>query len=410
MCPLAWYASTKTRSSSAKLARLSSIACERLPVNTAYSTVVIASVLLVGLTGMTKPARADLDLGKTGEPVHLRVGYQPDYTQGWSAVVIVAQRLWVKYLPPGSTVEFQSAPNAGPIVAALSDDKLDIGYVGDMPAIASTFRYLPDRGAADIHIVATLGTSQQQCSVMLVSNQAPAFATGLDALRWLDGRVTAAPHGSCTDRFARTAFKKAAVTPKSYLDLTPAAIEAGFRNGKLDGAAIWEPEATRLEFTGAARRAASGNTIDSLDGGFLIMKADLIKKRPDVVRAWLEAELDAQLFLANPANATQVSLLAQSQTENIGRHVLWASLYASAPTVPDGGETRLTFDFILSDRVRKILSDATVMMNGLPNKPAAESKTRPEALDDGLARAVLEARQLTSPVGIVTGRPLADFR
>ena len=64
--------------------------------------------------------------------------------------------------------------------------KQHIGYMGDMPAIASTFKYLPERGGTDIRIVAALGTSKRQCNIFPVKNDAPKFA---DRLRQLsDGR------------------------------------------------------------------------------------------------------------------------------------------------------------------------------------------------------------------------------
>ena len=54
--------------------------------------------------------------------------------------------------------------------------------MGDMPAIASTFKYLPERGGTDIRIVTALGTSKQQCNIFLVKNDAPKFADGLQQL------------------------------------------------------------------------------------------------------------------------------------------------------------------------------------------------------------------------------------
>jgi NitT/TauT family transport system substrate-binding protein len=85
------------------------------------------------------------------------------------------------------------------------------GYVGDTPAIVSTFRILPDRGGTDIRIVATLGTSQQQCNIFLVRNEAPQFKNGKEAVQWMAGKDISSPHGSCMDRFARLAFKQAGI-------------------------------------------------------------------------------------------------------------------------------------------------------------------------------------------------------
>ena len=87
--------------------------------------------------------------------------------------------------------------------------KQHIGYVGDMPAIVSTFRNYPTV-AADIRIVAVLGHRKQQCNIFLARNDAPQFKDGKEAVKWMDGKTRRSPHGSCTDRFARLAFKNRA--------------------------------------------------------------------------------------------------------------------------------------------------------------------------------------------------------
>ena len=353
---------------------------------------------------------ADVDFGQPGGPVKLVVGYQPYYSEAWSGVVVNGKELWKKYLPAGSTVEFQVGLQGANIVNAMTGEKQHIGYVGDMPGIAATFRNLSDRGATDIRIVAALGTSKQQCNIFLVRNDAPEFKSGAEAVKWMDGKTTSSPHGSCTDRFARLAFQKAGITPKSYLNQNIEVITTNFRAGKLDAAVIWEPTATKIAAAGLARRVASGEDFDAVDGGLLIMLNDLIKKRPDVQRGWLEAELDAQLFLSDPKNAEELSKLAESQTEQIDRKVLWAALYGQNPASAGGGDVKIQFDYVLNDRVKKLLGEATAFLNSLPNKPAAEPTIRPEAVDDKVARDVLEARKLKSPVGSIAARPLTDFK
>ena len=355
-------------------------------------------------------AMAETDFGAPGAPVKLVVGYQPYYTEAWSGVVVNGKQLWKKYLPAGSTVEFQVGLQGAVIVHAMTGEKQHIGYVGDMPGIAATFRNLPDRGATDIRVVAALGTSKQQCNIFIVKNDAPEFKNGMDAVKWMEGKETSSPHGSCTDRFARLAFQKAGVKPKSYLNQNIEVITTNFRAGKLDAAVIWEPTATKIVAAGLARRVASGEDFDALDGGLLIMLGDLIKKRPDVQRAWLEAELDAQLFLADPKNSEEVSKLAESQTEQIDRKVLWAALYGENPASAGGGEIKIQFDYVLNERVQKLLGEATEFLHSLPNKPAAEPKMRADAADDKVAREVLAARKLTSPVGTVKARPVTEFK
>ena len=364
----------------------------------------------IGLGLAAQPASAAVDFGKPGTPVKLVVGYQPYYTQSWSGVVMNGKKFWEKRLPKGSTVEFQVGLQGAIIVNAMTGEKQHMGYVGDMPGIAATFRYIKERGGTDIRIIGSIGTSKQQCNVFFVRNDAPKFANGAEAVKWMDGKTVSSPHGSCTDRFARLAFQKSGIKPEKYLNQNIEVITTNFRAGKLDAAVIWEPTASKLEIEGIARRAASGEDFDALDGGFLIALNDLISQRPDVIRAWLEAELDAQLYLLDPKNALEVAKMAEAQTEKIARKVLWASLYGESPKNVGGGEVKNQLEFIVNDRVRKLLDDATAFLYSLDAKPAAAAKVRPEAVMDQTAREVLKARNLTSPLGIIKAQPLAAYK
>jgi len=355
-------------------------------------------------------ARAEVNFGKSGEKIDLVVGYQPYYTESWSGVVNNGKAFWKKYLPQGSTAEFQVGLQGAVIVNAMTGEKQHIGYAGDMPAIAATFRNQRDRGGTDIRIVAVLGTSTQQCNLFFVRNDAPNFASPAEAMQWMAGKQTSSPHGSCTDRFARLAFKKSGIEPRSYLNQNIEVISTNFRAGKLDAAVIWEPTASKIEMAGLARRVASGENFGALDGAFLIMLNDLIKQRPDVVRGWLESELDSQLFLADTKNAGEVARMAEAQTEKMDRKVLWASLYAGAPAEQGGAPVKLQFDYVVTERVQRLLDEATVFLNELPNKPAATPKIRDGGVDDHVAREVLASRGLASPVGVITAQPLSAYR
>jgi len=354
-----------------------------------------ASLLSASLMMASSVASA-VDFGKPGEPIDLVVGYQPYYTESWSGVVNNGMEFWKKHLPEGSTVEFQIGLQGSVIVNAMTGEKQHIGYMGDMPAIASTFRNLPDRGGTDIRIVAALGTSKQQCNVFLVRNDAPEFADGVEAVKWMEGKITSAPHGACTDRFAQLAFEKAGIEPDRYLNQNIEVITTNFRAGKLDAAAIWEPTATKIEKAGLARRAASGEDFDALDGAFMVMLNDLIEQRPDVVEGWLNAELDAQLFLADPANADEVARMAEEQTEQIEQEVLHAALYKGP-----AGTTKLHLDFVISDRAQALLKDATAFLYSLPKKPAAAEAIREGGVMPEFAAKVLSDRGLTTPVGVI---------
>lgn len=355
------------------------------------------------LTGGVAQA-GDINFGKVGEPVKLVVGYQPYYTESWSGVVMRGKKFYEKYLPKGSKVDFAVGLQGAVVVNAMLAGKQHIGYVGDMPGIVSTTK----QQVADIRIVAALGLGKDQCNIFLARKDAPHFASSKEALKWLNGKNVAVPKGSCTDRFAQETFKKESITPGAYLNQNIEVITSGFRAGKLDAAVVWEPTASRLVQEGLAKRVASGTTVDESDGGFLTMREDLIRTRPDVVKAWLNAELDAQLFLADPANAQEIARMAMEQTTGFTERALWSSMFLRYPDSAGGVDQRLLLPFTITPEVQALITDATAFLFAI--KSINVDKLRPEAVMPEFTQAVLKERGLTSPIGAVKALPESAYK
>lgn len=349
----------------------------------------------VGVAGLGSGGvqAADLDYSKPGDPVHLVVGYQPYYSEAWSGVVINGLQLWKKYLPAGSTVDFAVGLQGSIIVNAMLAGKDSIGYLGDMPAIVATTK----RSVADLRIIANIGLGHDECNVFLVRNDAPQFADAKAAIAWLAGKTVASPKGSCADRFAQAVFQKEKATPGSYLNQSIEVITSGFRAGKLDGAVVWEPTASRLVEEGLARRVASGNNFDEPDGAFLDARADLIKQRPDIVKDWLETELDAELFLADPKNADKVAELAKDQTTGFTQKELWRALFGAYPTSVGGDSARLTLPFGFSSGSLGLIAKDAAFLYSV--KSIDVPKLADDAILPQLTEEVLKERKLTAPIG-----------
>lgn len=342
--------------------------------------------------------------GKVGEPIHLTVGYQPYYTESWSGVVMQPMKFYEKYLPKGSTVKFSVGLQGAVIVNAMLAGKQDIGYMGDMPAIVSTTK----QQVADLRIVATVGLGVDQCNVFLARTDAPKFANQKDAIKWLNGKRVAVPKGSCTDRFAQAVFQQMGVKPASYLNQNIEVITSGFRAGKIDAAVIWEPTASRLVQEGLARRIASGTVLNEHDGGFLVMRNDLMQQRPDVVKAWLNAELDAQLYLADPKNAENIVRMVKGQTTGFTEKVLWASLYGTYPESQGGTPVRVQLPYIISPDAAALIKKATTFLYSV--KSINTPTLRADAVAPQYAEAVLKERGLTSPIGEVKALPDSAYK
>jgi NitT/TauT family transport system substrate-binding protein len=341
----------------------------------------------------SEPVAAHLDYGKPGDPVHLVVGFQPYYSEAWSALVVNGLELWKKYLPAQSTVEFKVGLQGAIIVNAMLAGKNQIGYLGDMPAIVGATK----RNVADLRIIANVGLSNDQCNVFLARNDAPAFADATAAVKWLDGKKVAVPKGSCTDRFARAVFKKQGINPGEYLNQNIELITSGFRGNKLDGAVVWEPTASRLVAEGLARRVATGNDFAENDGAFIDARADLIQQRPDVIKAWLRAELDAEQYLADPKNAQAVARFAKQQTTGFDEKILWQSLFGSYPASAGGAPSRLVVPFGFTATSLDLIKRSTSFLYEVKSINIAELPA--DAVQPQFTEEILRERGLTAPVG-----------
>jgi NitT/TauT family transport system substrate-binding protein len=354
------------------------------------------ATLLAG-TGIANAA-ASKDYGKPGDPIDLVIGYQPYYTESWSGLIMRDKKFYEKYLPKGSNVSFQIGLQGAIIVNGMLAGKVDVGYVGDMPGIVSTSH----PGVRDIRIVSVLGLGLDQCNIFLTRRDAPQFKTPDEALSWLDGKTVAVPKGSCTDRFAQAVFKEKRIKPSEYLNQSIEVITSGFRAGKLDAAVIWEPTASRLVQDGLARRVASGASVNERDGGFMVMPQALIEQRPDVVKAWLEAELEAVLYFADSKNAMDIATMAKAQTTGFTEKALWASAFGQTPKSEGGTDIRITLPFGFTPEANELIAKASKFLVEIKS---IQAEIRPEAVVPQFTAEILKKHDLKAPVGQVRALP-----
>jgi NitT/TauT family transport system substrate-binding protein len=353
----------------------------------------------LGTTSNAAPGGAAV-VGAKGKPINLTIGYQPYYTQAWSGVAMRGKEFWRKYLPQGSTVTFQVGLQGAVIVNQLVAGKQQIGYMGDMPSLVATSK----RATRDLRIVATLGIARDQCNIVLAKKKAPDFATPEEAVKWMNGKTVATPTGSCTDRFTQSVFKELHVKPSAYLNQSIEVISSNFQNDRIDGATVWEPVASRLVNAGLAKRVATGAAFDEFDAGFLVMSKELIDKRPDVVEGYLKAELEAQQWVADPANAMELAQIAVSQTEGYKLEDMWDAMFEETG---DGNEVSNRMPFVVDDKVRALIDNSWAFLN------QAKVISVPEPLRgivlDEFARKVLTETGAKFPVE-VKALPKSDFK
>jgi NitT/TauT family transport system substrate-binding protein len=343
------------------------------------------------------------DYGKQGTPIKLTIGYQPYYTQAWSAVIQKEMELWKKYLPAGSTVEWEIGLQGAIVGNAMLADKNDIGYMGDMPTIVA----ISKQNVRELRMVAVLGLANDQCSVFLSRNEAPDFKTPEEAVKWWGGKRVAVAKGSCTDRSGQETMRKFGIKPEQYLNQNIEVQTSNFKAGRLDGSIIWEPTASKIVMEGIAKRVGDTKMIGKLDGGFMAMQHELIKQRPDVVRGWLQAELDANLFWAKPENYMKVVEMAQKNTQGFSKEVLWMSMAGKYPKSMGGGDVRNIMYYGFDKDVMGMISDATAFLHEIKVLPIAQLPK--ELIDTSWTDEILKKANLKVPLAKIEAQDPSKY-
>ena len=344
----------------------------------------------------------------TAAPVHIVVGYQPYYAGTWSALVVKERELWKKYLPPGSTVDWEVGLQGSVITNNMLAGKYQVGYVGDMPAIVATTK----RSQADIRIVSVTSFNNQQCDLFVVRADAPEFKTPQDALKWMDGKKVAVPKGSYADRFAQEVFKRAHVVPAEYLNQSIEVIATNLRAGNLDAAVIWEPNVAHVgEIVGnkTARLVSTGADWDEHDTGLIVVTKDFLDQNRAAVVGLLKADIEAQKFLVGgyPKNACDVAGYAVSDTTGFEKKEMWYALYGRPPVGdPKAHAARFQAHLAFDDPVRAFLTsasdflqDAHIISSPMPN----------DAIVDDPLREAIRALNVKVPLGEAQTHGAAEY-
>ena len=340
-----------------------------------------------------------------GKPVQFNVAVRPDWTQGWFGVVNEEKQIWKKYLPEGSEVTFSHPIQGGIVTNELIARKTMIGHNGDAPGLIATFQ----RERADIRAIALIGSSPTgyHCYQILARTDAPEFKNSKEALRWFDGKVVATPKGSCSDRFFQDVLQREGIKPKEYLNQPIGVITTNLRTKKIDGAATWDPQGAAVSTIageGIARIVATGEAWKERDSGTIVARKDFMDQNPEVVKAWLKAEIETQMWYYDPRNHAEVLRIAAKNVPGFTEKSLWFSLAGLIPEPYYGGAIRDEKLWVWNDDIWAL--HRRVLEYLAREKIVPSSQLLPGAVDDSIARQAMKEMNVTSPLVRIKAVPL----
>jgi NitT/TauT family transport system substrate-binding protein len=147
--------------------------------------------------------------------------------------------------------------------------------------------------------------------------------------------------------------------------------------------------------------------IGKLDGGFMAMQEELIKQRPDVVKAWLEAELDADLYWSKPENYMSVVEMAHKNAQGFSKEELWMAMAGRYPKSMGGGDVRNIMYYGINDDVRNMMKDEVTFLHEIKILPMAELPA--DLVDSSWTDEILKRRGLKVPLAKIVAQDPSKY-
>jgi NitT/TauT family transport system substrate-binding protein len=312
--------------------------------------------------------------------------------------------LWKKYLPPGTTVTWDTQVSGPPVLANMLADKDQIGYLGDMPAFVAAAK----RNIADIRLVANVAWSPtgHLCSVLLVRSNAPQFANLQQAMRWLNGKtIGVAGKGACGDRYITNLIAAEHIHANvEYLD--PTIILTELKNGKLDAAETFQPHIAQLVDEGIGRVVTTGIDINNQDAWFIIMRKDFIDQHPAVALGWLKADIAAWQFIkAHPRKAFQEW---QAAVPYYTTKQLWMSFYEQFPGASGASNLNTMVEYSFTPAIKAYIDKSYQFLYN--DKILSINKPLPGAIYPKLEEEAVKEMGVSLPLMTFTGQPASAFK
>lgn len=279
----------------------------------------------------------------------LIVGYQPFYTESWSALVIRHAGLDEKYLPEEYSVAAWEVALQGAVIGnKMISEQNDIGYTGDMPTITAIANE-----ETLIDMVGVAGFSEgQQCNLGFVGQD-----TGIEDVGDLDGREIGVTTGTCTHRFLLEAIGEEEIDV-DISDMGMETVATNIREGNLAAGAGWEPTVSRSVIQeDAAEFFLTGAEYGANDAAGLLMLDALVENHPEAAKGWMKAELEAKHIMANDPERTIDLVQEEGQLRDYERETLHAVLYENIDVNPEIERMLFYTDYEAVDEVERLMKE-----------------------------------------------------
>ncbi|MEV4457846.1 ABC transporter substrate-binding protein [Microbispora sp. NPDC049633] len=259
----------------------------------------IAAVALLAAAGCSVSAGAD-DGRQT-----VVVGYQSKTINTVTAGTLLRGLGYLeKRLGDGYRVEWQDYDTGAPITAKMVAGKIDIGSMGDYPLLINASR-TQAVAAARTELVSVTGYNLRGG----LNSVVVASSSEVRTLADLKGKKVSASSGSAGHGTLVQALERAGLDPATDVEVVnqqPPVGASALQSGNVQGYAQFVAWPGLLVFRDQARLVYDGSALDVPTFHGVVVRQAYAKEHPDVVQAFLQAQIDATRYLhEHPVEAAE---------------------------------------------------------------------------------------------------------
>lgn len=246
--------------------------------------------------------------GADAETIRISIGTQDQVINtAVGGATVREMKLLEKHLPTTGKyadveydIQWSSYTSGPPITNKMLANQIDIGLMGDFPAVINMVTFREEDKNVDTVFIGTLAYSPNGAGNAVVVPK----ASDVTSLAELKGGTVSVPFGSAAHGMLLKALTDAGIDPEKDVKLISQAPEVGgtsLRTGQIDAHADFVPFGELFPFRGFAKKIFDGaqTGVPTLHG--IVVRTDFAEEHPELVVAYLKAKLEAnQMFRAQP--------------------------------------------------------------------------------------------------------------
>lgn len=264
---------------------------------------IIAAGLYVtgcGSSGGNTAATARL---QAKNPEVIRIGYVPGVQ---ILFTIAKEQGWFEEEFKNDNVKFEyrSFLSGPPLIEAMAAEQLDIGQVGDQPAIQAKTNNI------DIKAIGAYAGGYRSLGLVVAED------SNIHSVSEMKNKKVGVSIGTLAHQLLLMLLEANGLTSNDIqmINLSPADIKVALESKHIDAAVLWEPWIAVVEEAHAGHKITDGANLKP-NTGLIIARSKFANEHPDTTKRILKVFIKAQKWLEDPRNTPKAIELVSRDTK-----------------------------------------------------------------------------------------------